>query len=739
MPRTIAACVVPAAVVCAAWLAVEDPPRVGEAVLVALLGVAPALVPRVPVRAVALMAAGVVAAWAAYDVFAWELLPFRDERVVEPVLDSVYIGVGDFYGVVLPFDPLLHPEMHALVLVAIFGFVSVCSLLVAAERPLAAAAVVAAAVGWPATLVGARSVAIGAAALGAALWILLVRRVSTVRALLAGALVSVAVVAGAVSVSSATSFARGAVLQWESWDFRGLPARALGVRFVWNANYDGISFPPTKTTVLEIEGPARPQYWRASTLNGFSSDRWFEDLYPQLVAAADRDVPRDPLAPPLAGDRDRWIEQEIRVKALVDDRVVAAGTPVAIDAPTLGTVFYLSGGVIAARRTPRPGTSYRVWSYVPEPSPAELAAARPRYPQPAREFLRVWGQALPPFGQTGRRAHMESLLAGSEVADRFGLTQYRPMWEVAQRIAGDAVSPYEAVLAIESWLRRTGGFTYQERPSRPYDLPPLVEFVTRTKAGYCQHFAGAMAVMLRLLGVPARVAVGFTSGTWNGRRWIVTDHDAHAWVEVWFPRHGWVAFDPTPGRGTLAGAYSYASENARAVDALGRGIRTGSTSVEGSQGRGSSAGSGGPDLRNDAAPTLFGVALLLSALWILGVWAAKAILRQVGRMTRDSRRSAAASRRELEAFLRDQGASIPPSTTLATLGRLAHEELGIDVRPFADAAARGRFGPPHATAAAAASARRELRVLLERARRELSLWARVRGLVSLRSLRGSAP
>ena len=78
--------------------------------------------------------------------------------------------------------------------------------------------------------------------------------------------------------------------------------------------------------------------------------------------------------------------------------------------------------------------------------------------------------------------------------------------------------------------------------------PLLVNFVTKTHAGYCQYFAGAMALMLRYLGIPARVAVGFAGGTYdpNRRLWNVTDREAHAWVEVWFKGYGWLPFDPTP-------------------------------------------------------------------------------------------------------------------------------------------------------------------------------------------------
>ena len=114
-------------------------------------------------------------------------------------------------------------------------------------------------------------------------------------------------------------------------------------------------------------------------------------------------------------------------------------------------------------------------------------------------------------------------------------------------------------VAIETWLRETGGFTYDESPPTPAGAPPLAHFVADGKRGYCQHFAGAMALMLRMLGVPARVAAGFTSGTYEDGGWTVTDHNAHAWVEAWFPGYGWLPFDPTPGRGSLAASYSASS------------------------------------------------------------------------------------------------------------------------------------------------------------------------------------
>ncbi|HLG07172.1 MAG TPA: transglutaminase domain-containing protein [Gaiellaceae bacterium] len=733
MARKSAACLLPAVVICAAWLRIEDPRLAGEALAVAALALVPALLPRWRLRAPALAGAAAGALWLSFGAQPWELLPFRDEHVLQPTLESLGLGAGDFYGVVLPFDPLRNPEMHSVLLLAIFGFVALVALLVASERPFSAAAVTVAAIGWPATLLDAGAAALGAVALAAVLWIFLVLRARTVSTVAVGALASVLVIASATWVSTATTFTQQAALEWEKWDFRGLPAKALGVRFVWDANYDGISFPPTKTVVLEIEGPERAGYWRASTLDLFTADRWIEELFPRLIADAHRAVPLDRLAPPRARNRSNWVEQRVKVKALVDDRVVAAGTPVALDGPSLGTVFYLSGGVVRARRSLDAGTRYHVWSYVPDPSPAALAAAPARYPEETRRFLTIWGQLLSPFGEVGRDSRMEELLGDPQYA-AFGA--YRPLYDEARRITADAENPYTAVLAIESWFRREGGFRYDEQPPRSLDLPPLVHFVTVTKAGYCQHYAGAMAVMLRLLGIPSRVAVGFTSGIYGGGAWKVTDHDAHAWVEAWFPNHGWVPFDPTPGRGTFAGIYSFASENAQAVAALGRGELARQASVTDRRQRDGASVPIDVGIANEQAPSLIGVALAVGALWALGVGVGKAGVRRARYLTRDPRRVATASRRELEAFLRDQGVFVAPSATLGSLQHAVQQELGLDGRSFAAAAARARFGPPVDAEQGARAAQRELRALLKRIRGELSPWARFRGFVSLRSLRG---
>ncbi len=664
MPKTIVAAALPALAVAISWARLSDPSLVRELALVVVLAFVPALVRGRALRLAAGVAAASMTVWVAFDAQAWELLPFRDERVLAPLVDAVRLGLGDFYGVVVPFDPGRHAEMHSLLLLAVFGFVCAIALLVAARRPLLAAAVTVAGAGWPATLIGEGAVATGALALAAALSIPLVLRTRSAQTLAVGGAVATLVVGGAAWASSSTSFARNAVLDWQSWDFGGAPAQALGVRFVWDAQYDGIRFPPTKTPVLRIAGTDKAQYWRASTLDAFFADRWFEDLSLVVLREASGPIRLDALAPARARQEQAWLEQRVEVKALVDDRLVAAGTPVSMEAPSLGTVFTFSGGVVRSQRALTSGTRYRIWSYVPAPSPAALAAASRRYPAAAEPFLTVWGRSLPAFGVPGRDAQMNALLDDPSYSD---LGAYRPLYERARRVTAGATSPYAAILGLESWLRRRGGFRYDEQPPVS-DRPPLVHFVTTSRAGYCQHFAGAMAVMARLLGIPARVAVGFTSGTFQDGAWTVTDHNAHAWVEVWFPEHGWVPFDPTPGRGTFSALYSFASNSPQTVDALRRGALETLFGTDARQGV-TAGDTGVISPASGRRPSILLLALFVGGAGGAAIGAVKWIARRLRHLTSDPRRSAAASRSELEAFLRDQGVAVRSSATLADLRR----------------------------------------------------------------------
>ncbi len=105
------------------------------------------------------------------------------------------------------------------------------------------------------------------------------------------------------------------------------------------------------------------------------------------------------------------------------------------------------------------------------------------------------------------------------------------------------------VIAIENYLRDPDNFTYDlDAPWVPAGRDYVDYFLFTSRRGYCNHFATAMAVMVRCLGIPARLATGFTAGQYRPDRDVyeIRDQDAHAWVEVFLPDTGWVDFDPTP-------------------------------------------------------------------------------------------------------------------------------------------------------------------------------------------------
>jgi hypothetical protein len=169
---------------------------------------------------------------------------------------------------------------------------------------------------------------------------------------------------------------------------------------------------------------------------------------------------------------------------------------------------------------------------------------------------------------------------------------YGGAYRLARQLAAAAPTPYAFVQSVQRYLAH--GFTYNEKP--PVRRYPLESFLFRDRIGYCQQFSGAMALLLRMGGVPARVASGFTPGTAdaNAHLWTVSDIDAHAWVEAWFPHYGWVRFDPTPASAPARGGAS-AAPLAKRIGATGFGNTSspGNASGSGSSSGASHPGSGG--------------------------------------------------------------------------------------------------------------------------------------------------
>lgn len=128
----------------------------------------------------------------------------------------------------------------------------------------------------------------------------------------------------------------------------------------------------------------------------------------------------------------------------------------------------------------------------------------------------------------------------------------RRVRSLAQRVAGMESNPYQKALRIQEYLRLNYPYDLSA-PLAPQNRDVVDYFLFEGQSGFCSHYASAMTVMLRSLGVPARVVSGYAAGAFDAQRgaYHVTETAAHAWVEVYFPGYGWVEFEPTPYRAAI--------------------------------------------------------------------------------------------------------------------------------------------------------------------------------------------
>lgn len=361
-------------------------------------------------------------------------------------------------------------------------------------------------------------------------------------------------------VAAIAALVAPAVDRHRAWiDYRSLAASLSpgGVdTFNWTQGYGPLHWPHTGKAVLEVQA-RQPDYWKAENLDVFNGQGWVSTRAPAQIPWQ-TGISRSTLA--------RWTQTiQVTVDGMATDRVIAAGSSYPPGALAGGAVLGSSPGTWQSRRSLGPGASYRVTVYSPHPSPAALAGAGAAYPVAlTQSYLRMDlpvipglsgpaaaaypGSGLleqvvfPPFND--RRAASLPVRGATSLASALASSPYSLAYSLAQRLKSGAATPYAYARRVERYLAH--GYRYSQTP--PSSRYPLENFLFVHRLGYCQHFAGAMALLLRMGGVPARVAVGFTRGVLDTatHRWIVSDLGAHAWVEVWFPHYGWVRFDPTP-------------------------------------------------------------------------------------------------------------------------------------------------------------------------------------------------
>jgi hypothetical protein len=129
---------------------------------------------------------------------------------------------------------------------------------------------------------------------------------------------------------------------------------------------------------------------------------------------------------------------------------------------------------------------------------------------------------------------------------------------LADRIARNGKTPFEKAVLIQDYLRETYPYDL-DVPSPGLGKDAVDYFLFEAQKGFCSYYASAMAVMLRIEGIPARVVTGYATGEYDYQRkaYVVALSSAHAWVEVYFPGSGWIEFEPTPARS----AFDYPESN----------------------------------------------------------------------------------------------------------------------------------------------------------------------------------
>ncbi len=277
----------------------------------------------------------------------------------------------------------------------------------------------------------------------------------------------------------------------------------------------------TGAVMLDITA-RQPALWQMQVLEAFDNRRW-------LAAHEDSHLP-EPAARPHS--------IKVEVRGLHNRLIVSPGRVLSVDAPVGVAVERGEGRALLAN--PSEGDVYHVRADTVNVSEARLA----RIPLPTGrryETLTQIGLGPPP-----RYVPYPLSKLAEDMPQPLEGTDWGRLFRLAYRLSRGVDTELGVVRRVENYLLAEGRYRYTTDVGTP-GLEPLMEFLFHTHRGYCQHFAGAAALLLRVAGVPTRVVVGFATGEKIGHdNWAVRDEDAHAWIEVYFPSVGWVPFNPTP-------------------------------------------------------------------------------------------------------------------------------------------------------------------------------------------------
>ncbi|MEO6120795.1 MAG: DUF3488 and transglutaminase-like domain-containing protein, partial [Acidimicrobiales bacterium] len=495
----------------------------------------------------------------------------------------------------------------------------------------------------------------------------------------------------------------GAVLAWRESDRPGGDGRRTTISPL--VDIRGRLVDRSTTEVFTVRSTART-YWRLTSLDTFDGDLWSSD------GSYERSGSRLPGQVPSARQTVERVVQEFTIGSLSSIWLPASYRPERIEGA--GDVSYNEdlGSLITGEDT-TDGLTYRVQSAVPRLTARDLAS-EPGATGDAdlARFLRLDGVSPAVVG-------------------------------LARAIAGRSDgSVYGRAKALQDFFQ-DGSFVYDLSARPGHDGRALDTFLFGERRGYCEQFAGSYGVLARLMGLPTRVAVGFTPGELGpDGRYHVKGLNAHAWPEVFFAGAGWVAFEPTPGRGA-PGAESYTGlpeSQAQPRDASTATTSAPTTTVPGESGPATTvpadstigAPAERPPWRSPA------VAVMLSAVLAVVLLVGATLVVKADRRRRRRAGAATPSERVLVAWseaadaLAAAGAPRRPAETMAEHAErapattLLSDEARGAIRTLADDATAARYAPgPVATAvaeravAAAATVESSLRASTPRWRRAL--------------------
>lgn len=371
---------------------------------------------------------------------------------------------------------------------------------------------------------------------------------------------AVVITVQAVAVGGILGWALGAVLERTAGPSL-LARRAQPIRESYlDSNFLEVATGPTILGDEEVMTVSCNEdlLWRSQVYDRYTGHGWISTLppgvQPELIASPgqmtaqskpDRfpsfpscfSIPQD--AESANRRRVKTVDQVFRVKRGRIMRVYGAAEPVlvAFRGPQL---LFSANGRISMRVPYSRGGAYAVSSLVSTATARELRRAPGYYPE---EIKRRYVDQYP--------------------------DDCRQIEPILEELVGAMPTTYDKVIAIRNYLET--GYTYDlTAPAAPQHEDAVVHFLLKSKRGYCDVFASSMAVMCRLSGIPARVAVGYATGKREPGEDVyhVRQRDRHAWVEVYFPGHGWITFDPAPQEARSSLTSRFKSLWAEAVSAV---------------------------------------------------------------------------------------------------------------------------------------------------------------------------